>query len=119
MHQCTCVYIIVQLCTVYMRGDKMNKKILISIGCVLCGLVICYMIFSASTGNDDVEINMDLLISLGPQINESVYYEDLDKGLLDSSCEDGLYVLRSESGYTWTIKTDTNDTVQYVLRARS
>lgn len=97
----------------------MNKKILILIGCVLCGLIICYMIFSTSTENEDVEINMDLLISLGLQINESVYYEDLENGLLDSSCEDGLYVLRSESGYTWTIKTDTNDTVQYVLRVRS
>lgn len=113
------MYVIVQCNTVNIRCDKMNKKILISIGCVLCGLVICYMIFSASTENEDVEINMDLLISLGPQINESVYYEDLDKGLLDSSYEDGLYVLRSESGYTWTIKTDTNDSVQYVLRVRS
>lgn len=97
----------------------MNKKILISIGCTLCGLVICYMIFTASTGSEDIDISMDLLVSLGPQINESVYYEDLEKGLLDSSCEDGLYILRSESRYTWTIKTDTNDTVQYVLRVRS
>lgn len=97
----------------------MNKKILISIGCVLCGLIICHMIFLASTGSKDSGISIDFLNSLGPQINESVYYEDLEKGLLDSSCEDGLYILRSESGYTWTIKTDTNDTVQYVLRVRS
>ena len=98
----------------------MNEKIkVIVVCCVLTMFMIFYIVFSIGSISNEQDISIDSLNSLGAQINESVYYEDLEKGLLDSSCEDGLYILRSESGYTWTIKTDTNDTVQYVLRVRS
>lgn len=106
--------------------NKMNRTKISKICFVLWGLLLISAIIVVSIGinnlsksNEDPSISTDLLIFLGTQINESVYYEDLENGLLDSSCNDGLYILRSESGYIWTIKTDTNDTVQYILRVRS